>query len=68
MKNLLKDHVKELKKVEDRSINPELIYDAKRENLQLQQEAEYRRRLMQVYNEVKRKLGLFFKLIKIYLR
>ena len=56
MKKLLKDHVKELKKVEDRSINPELIYEAKRENVQLQQEAEYRRRLMQVYNEVKRKL------------
>lgn len=57
MKKLLKDHVKELKQVEDRSINPELIYDAKREGLLLQQEAEYRRRLMEVYNEVKRKLG-----------
>lgn len=56
MKKLLKDHLKELKQVEDRSINPELIYDAKRENLQLQQEAEYRRRVMDVYNEVKRKL------------
>jgi len=56
MKKLLKDHVKELKKIEERSINPELIYEAKRENLALQQEAEYRRRLMEVYNEVKRKL------------
>jgi len=56
MIKLLKEHLGELKKVEDRSINPGLIYEAKRENLQLQQEAEYRRRLMSVYNEVKRKL------------
>jgi len=56
MKKLLKDHVKELKQIEERSLNPELIYDAKRESLALQQEAEYRRRLVDVYNEVKRKL------------
>ena len=57
MKKLLNDHIGELKQIEDRSINPGLIYEAKRENLLLQQEAEYRRRLMEVYNEVKRKLA-----------
>jgi len=56
MNKLLKGHIKELKQIEERSLNPELIYDAKRENLALQQEAEYRRRLMVVFNEVKRKL------------
>lgn len=56
MKKLLREHVKELKLIEERSLNPELIYDAKRESLALQQEAEYRRRLMAIYNEVKRKL------------
>lgn len=56
MKKLLNSHVQELKQIEERSINPGPIYEAKRENLLLQQEAEYRRRLMEVYNEVKRKL------------
>lgn len=56
MKKLLKSHVQELKQIEERSINPGPIYEAKRENLLLQQEAEYRRRLMEVYQEVKRKL------------
>lgn len=56
MKQLLRNHVKELKQIEERSINPGPIYEAKRESLLLQQEAEYRRRLMEVYHEVKRKL------------
>lgn len=33
-----------------------ILFDAKRENVHLQREAEYRRRLMAVHDEVKRKL------------
>lgn len=33
-----------------------LLFEAKRENVHLQREAEYRRRLMTAYSEVKRKL------------
>jgi len=33
-----------------------ILFSAKRENINLQREAEYRRRLMEVHNEVKRKL------------
>jgi F-type H+-transporting ATPase subunit b len=33
-----------------------ILFEAKRENINLQREAEYRRRLMEVHNEVKRKL------------
>lgn len=36
--------------------NQSILFEAKRENVHLQREAEYRRRLMTVYQEVKRKL------------
>lgn len=36
--------------------NQSILFDAKRENVHLQREAEYRQRLMTVYQEVKRKL------------
>ncbi|RWS04971.1 ATP synthase subunit b-like protein [Dinothrombium tinctorium] len=36
--------------------NQKILFDAKRENIHLQRETEYRRRLMQVFDEAKRKL------------
>jgi F-type H+-transporting ATPase subunit b len=36
--------------------NQDILFDAKKENVHLQREAEYRRRLMEVYGELKKKL------------
>jgi len=37
-------------------LEQDILFDAKKENVHLQREAEYRRRLMDIYSEVKRKL------------
>lgn len=53
---LLKDYI-ELEKQAQKSLDGQkILFDAKRENVHLQREAEYRRRLKNVYDEVKRKL------------
>lgn len=44
------------KKTQDSLKNQTILFDAKRENVHLQREAEYRNRLMTVYQEVRRKL------------
>lgn len=42
-----------------------LLIDAKRENVHLQREAEYRKRLMHVYNEVKKRLDCQIEISKV---
>ncbi|XP_030762451.1 ATP synthase subunit b, mitochondrial-like [Sitophilus oryzae] len=44
------------------------LIDAKRENVQLQLEEEYRKRQMQVYQEVKKRLNYQVELVNIYKR
>ena len=51
------ESVVEFEKQQQESLkNRGILFDAKRENVHLQREAEYRRRLAAVYQEVKRKL------------
>jgi len=52
----LSEYVRMEKEFQDSLKNQGILFDAKRENVHLQREAEYRRRLMAVHNEVKRKL------------
>jgi len=52
----LTEYVRLEKEFQDSLKNQGILFDAKRENVHLQREAEYRRRLMAVHNEVKRKL------------
>lgn len=42
--------------VRDAPVKHKVLFDAKRENVQLQLEAEFRRRQMEAYNEVRRRL------------
>lgn len=44
------------KKQQESLKNQKILFDAKRENVHLQREAEYRNRLMSVFQEVRRKL------------
>jgi len=43
-------------KLQDASKNQNILFDAKRENIKLQLEAEFRRRQLVAYNEVKNRL------------
>ena len=56
----MKDWLKELVKVEETSqqsaVQQKIVFDAKRENIKLQLEAEFRRRQMVAYNEVRNRL------------
>lgn len=52
----LNEIVNTIKQNQDSLKGQEILFDAKRENVALQREAEYRRRLKLVYEEVKRKL------------
>jgi F-type H+-transporting ATPase subunit b len=53
---VLQDYV-EMEKAGQKSLEGQkILFDAKRENVHLQREAEYRRRIQQVHDEVKRKL------------
>ncbi|RWS26958.1 ATP synthase subunit b-like protein [Leptotrombidium deliense] len=53
---LLEDYIAATKHNEEAVKNQKILFDAKRENIHLQREAEYRRRMMEVYGEAKRKL------------
>lgn len=52
----LNEYIEAIKKSQESCRGQEILFDAKRENVALQREAEYRRRLQVVYDEVKRKL------------
>lgn len=52
----LKEYIDTIKKNQSSLDGQGILFEAKRENLALQAEAEYRRRLVAVHNEVKRKL------------
>lgn len=52
----LEDIIEHEKRSQDSLKNQTILFDAKRENVHLQREAEYRSRLMTVYHELKRKL------------
>ncbi|KAI1301246.1 ATP synthase subunit b, mitochondrial [Halotydeus destructor] len=54
--NVLQQYIDMEKKHQESLKGQKILFDAKRENIHLQREAEYRRRLMAVHNEVKRKL------------
>ena len=56
MITFLNDYIKNEISVRDSSSEFKILFDAKRENIQLQLEAEFRRRQMEAYNEVKRRL------------
>jgi len=53
---LLKDYIELEKKAQKSLEGQKILFDAKRENIHLQCEAEYRRRLKTVHDEVRRKL------------
>lgn len=52
----LEDLIRKEKQQQESLANQNILFDAKRENVHLQREAEYRRRLHTVFQEVKRKL------------
>ena len=56
MIKFLDDYIQKYKDVQTLSVDQGILFQAKRENVALQREAEYRRRLMTVYSETKRKL------------
>lgn len=56
MTQFLEDYIQKYKEVQTLSVDQGLLFQAKRENVALQREAEYRRRLMTTYTEAKRKL------------
>ena len=56
MINFLNQFIESEKNIRDASQKRKVLFDAKRENVLLQLEAEFRRRQMQAYNEVKRRL------------
>ncbi|OTF69638.1 hypothetical protein BLA29_012944 [Euroglyphus maynei] len=57
MIQFLNDYIKCEEFVRDAPQHHSVLFDAKRENVQLQLEAEYRRRQMEAYQEVRRRLN-----------
>ena len=56
MIKFLNDYIKSEETARDAPQHHKILFDAKRENVHLQLEAEYRRRQMEAYNEVRRRL------------
>ena len=56
MITFLNNYIKSEQGIRDSPAQHKVLFDAKRENIQLQLEAEFRRRQMQAYNEVRRRL------------
>lgn len=56
MINFLDSYIKNEVTLRDSPVHHKVLFDAKRENIQLQLEAEFRRRQMEAYQEVKRRL------------
>lgn len=56
MINFLNEYISIERNIRDAPADYKVLFDAKRENIQLQLEAEFRRRQMQAYNEVRRRL------------
>ena len=56
MIKFLNQYIEAEKNIRDAATKQKVLFDAKRENVKLQLEAEYRRRQMQAYQEVKRRL------------
>jgi F-type H+-transporting ATPase subunit b len=56
MIRFLEEYIQKNKEIQVLSVDQSILFEAKRENISLQREAEYRRRLMSVYQEAKRKL------------
>lgn len=54
--DLIEELIEHEKTVQKSMANQDILFEAKKENIHLQREAEYRRRLMTVYDELKRKL------------
>ncbi|XP_013778945.1 ATP synthase subunit b, mitochondrial-like [Limulus polyphemus] len=59
----IEDAIAEEKKEQWRLEGQKMLFDAKRENVQLQLESEYRHRLMQVYEEVKKRMDYQVQLV-----
>lgn len=57
MIQFLKDFAQKEAELRDSPQHFKVLFDAKRENIKLQLEAEYRRRQMEAYNEVQRRLN-----------
>ncbi|KAH9422379.1 ATP synthase F(0) complex subunit B1, mitochondrial [Dermatophagoides pteronyssinus] len=57
MIQFLNDYIKSEESVRDAPKHHSVLFEAKRENVQLQLEAEYRRRQMEAYQEVRRRLN-----------
>ena len=56
MITFLNEYINSEKNIRDAPAQHKILFDAKRENIQLQLEAEFRRRQMQAYTEVRRRL------------
>lgn len=56
MKNYLKNLIKAEETAQQNATQQKILFDAKRENIKLQLEAEFRRRQMVAYNEVRNRL------------
>ena len=57
MIDFLNNFIKTEQNIRDAPAEHKVLFDAKRENIQLQLEAEFRSRQMQAYNEVRRRLN-----------
>lgn len=64
-KKMFEDSIEQEKKLQWSSEGQLLLVEAKRENVHMQREAEFRKRLMHVYEEVKKRLDCQIELSKV---